>query len=684
MAGARRREVRGGLTRLGTAAGAVRARPRPRTRTEGRTRTPSPTRRSARPTRARVQPGRRAPRPRAARRSPRPRPPRRPVVGPFLRRAARTTSRIAQEQFARHRIRRRQRQAKLRTWRPRPGATRRRLIAVLVALVLVFLAVGARLVDLQAIGRDRYAQLGLDQRVRKVQLAAERGSVFDRNGHDLAASVPQQTVWANPHVVTDPAAYAAQLSPIVGVDEATLRDRLSQRDKGFVYIARKMDDATALKVKALNLPGVDFVPEAKRFYPDGALAGPVLGFVGTDNNGLGGLEAQYNSRLAGKPGEVRVERDPQGRQLPGGERSVTQSQRGGDLVLTIDQSLQYQSEQVLAEEVTKAKAKGGMAIVMDVTTGDILSMASVDGATNDHPARPAPPDERNRPVVDVFEPGSTNKAITVAGALEDGVVNPDSWFQTPSQLTIDGTEYKDAAVHPSSMTVRDIVRESSNVGTIQIARKLGKQRFDAYLRAFGFGSPTGLAFPGEANGLVLPLSQYNDTSLASMPIGNGLAVTAMQMLGVYATVGVDGARHDEPKPESRQVVSPTTAATMRSLLQGVVESGTGTNAQIPGYTVAGKTGTARKPPYDKPPYQYVASFAGFAPAESPRLAAIVVLDEPQNNYFGGQVAAPAFARIMEFALRLEQVQPGTPAAAAPAPPANGGSTGPADTLTPAP
>ncbi len=565
---------------------------------------------------------------------------------------------------------------------------------------MVFAAVGARLVDLQAVSRDRYTRLGLDQRVRTVQLAAERGSVFDRNGHDLAASVPQQTVWANPHVVTDPAAYAAQLSPIVGVDEPTLRGRLSQGDKGFVYIARKVDDATALKVKALNLPGVDFVPESKRFYPDGALAAPVLGFVGTDNNGLGGLEAQYNNRLAGKPGEVRVERDPQGRQLPGGERSVTQSQRGGDLVLTIDQSLQYQSEQVLAEEVTKAKAKGGMAIVMDVTTGDILSMASVDGATNDHPARPAPPDERNRPVVDVFEPGSTNKAITVAGALEDGVVNPDSWFQTPSQLTIDGTDYKDAELHPPSMTVRDIVRESSNVGTIQIARKLGKQRFDAYLRAFGFGSSTGLGFPGEADGLILPLSQYNDTSLASMPIGNGLAVTAMQMLDVYttianggstrpprlvdATVGADGARHDEPKPESHQVVSPSTAATMRSLLQGVVESGTGTNAQIPGYAVAGKTGTARKPPYDKPPYRYVASFAGFAPAESPRLAAIVVLDEPQNNYFGGQVAAPVFARIMEFALRLERVQPGTPAAAAPAAPANGGSAGPADTLTPAP
>ena len=621
------------------------------------------------------------------------------MVGPFLRRAARIAHQVAQDQLARHRVRRRQRQAKLRTWRPRPGATRRRLIAVLAALVLVFLAVGARLVDLQAFGQERYAQLGLDQRVRKVQLAAERGSVFDRNGHDLAASVPQQTVWADPRVVKDPAAYAAQLAPIVGADEASLRERLSQGDKGFVYVARKVDGPTMMKVKALALPGVNFVPESKRFYPDGSLGGPLLGFVGTDNSGLGGLEAQYNNQLAGKRGELQVELDPQGRQLPGGEKRVAESQRGSDLVLTIDQGLQYQSEQVLAEEVGKANAKGGMAIVMDVATGDIRAMANVEGATADHPARPAPPDQRNRPVVDVYEPGSTNKVITVAGALQDGLVSEDSSFQTPGQLSIGGTDYKDEESHPGSMTVHDIVRESSNVGTIQIARKLGKERFDAYLRAFGFGQPTGLGFPGEANGLVLPLSQYNDTSLASMPIGNGLAVTAMQMLDVYttianggatrpprlvaATVGKDGARHDEPMPEPRPVVSPTAAATMRSMLQDVVANGTGTKAQIPGYDVAGKTGTARKPPYDKPPYKYVASFAGFAPASSPRLAAIVVLDEPQNNYFGGQAAAPVFSRIMEYALRLERVLPSSTPPAAP-PPANGNSAAPAYTLTPSP
>jgi cell division protein FtsI (penicillin-binding protein 3) len=673
-----------------------------------------------RPPEPRVQPVRRIGRTEPLRPRPAPRkpPPRKPVVGPFLRQAAHTTHRIARDrvapalrragrtahdvgrdQIARQRERGRLRQAKRRAWRPRPGTTRRRLVALLAALVIVFLVVGARLVDVQAIGRERYAQLGLDQRVRTVHLAAERGSVFDRNGHDLATSVPQQTVWANPRVVKDPAAYAAQLAPIVGADEASLRDRLAEHNKGFVYVARKVDNATALKVKALALPGVDFVPESKRFYPDGSLAGPVLGFVGTDNNGLAGLESQYDHRLAGKQGELQVERDPQGRQLPGGERQLRQPQRGGDLMLTVDQGLQYEAEQVLTDGVASANAKGGMAIVLDVATGNILAMANVEGATPDHPPRPAPPDQRNRPVVDVYEPGSTNKVITVAGALQDGVVNADSSFPTPGQLTIGGTDYTDADSHPSSMNVRDIVRLSSNIGTIQIARKLGKERFDAYLRAFGFGQPTGLGFPGEANGLVLPLSQYTDTSMASMPIGNGLAVTAMQMLDVYTTIANGGAtrpprlvgatldkngvRHDEPMPATRQVVSPTTAATMRSMLKDVVASGTGTKAQIAGYDVAGKTGTARKPPYDKPPYKYVASFAGFAPADSPRLSAIIVLDEPQNDYFGGQVAAPVFSRIMEYALRMERVLP-TNTAPMPAPAPYGAPAAPADTLTHSP
>jgi cell division protein FtsI (penicillin-binding protein 3) len=557
-------------------------------------------------------------------------------------------------------------------WRPGPNTTKRRLAALLVVLLLLFVGVGIRLVDVQAMGREHYAELGAGQRLRSVELAAERGSIFDRNGNDLALSVPQQTVWANPRVVRDPAGYAAKLAPLVGADEAGLGSRLADRTKGFVYVARKVDDATALKVEALGLAGVDFVRETKRFYPDEAIAAPVIGFVGTDNDGLGGLEAQYENSLAGRQGELVVERDPQGRDLPGGSRNVKQARRGGDLVLTIDHSLQYQVEEFLAAGVTEANAKGGTSIVMDVQTGNVLAMATVDGATDEASARPASADERNRPVTDVYEPGSTNKVITVAAALEEGLVNPDSWFETPAAIVVDGYTFRDVGdAHPSSMTVADIVRKSSNIGTIQIARALGKEKFDAYVRAFGFGSPTGLGFPGESSGIVLPLSEYDDTSMASMPIGNGLAVTAMQMLDVFttianggstrpprlvaATVDADGARHDEPLPTSQTVVSPETAATMRGMLEEVVKRGTGTKAAVEGYRVAGKTGTAHKYPLAEE--KYVASFAGFAPADAPRLAAIVVLDEPQNGYFAGQVAAPVFSRVMEYALRLEQVPP---------------------------
>jgi len=569
----------------------------------------------------------------------------------------------------------------------KPASPRRRLIGLLCVTLLAFVAIGARLVEVQGFDRDQYSRLGLDQRLRTVELAAERGSIFDRNGADLAVSVQQQTVWADPRVINDPVGYAAKLAPVVGVDENELRAKLGQNDKAFVYVARKVDDDTAARVRELALPGVDFVPESERFYPSETLAGPVLGFVGTDNDGLGGLESAYEDALAGHPGEVVVERDPQGREIPNGERRVAQSERGSDLVLTIDQSLQFEAERVLVEEVAAAKAKGGVAIVVDVQTGDVLAMANVEGATAEYPARPAPASAPNRSVTDVYEPGSTNKVITVSGALEEGNVTPGTWYEVPAELVFEDEtgryEFEDVESHPTAMTVADIVRESSNVGTILIARSLGRDSFDGYLRGFGFGQPTTLGFPGESPGILLPVSDYNDTSMASMPIGSGIAVTAMQMLDVYttlanngasrsprlvaATIGPDGTRHDEPVAESHQVVSPDTAVAMRLLLESVVTGGTGSLAAIPGYRVAGKTGTARKPPYEKPPYKYVASFAGFAPAESPRLAAIVVLDEPRSSYYGGQVAAPIFSRIMQYALRLERVPPSTPASPARAP-----------------
>ncbi|HEU5301916.1 MAG TPA: penicillin-binding protein 2 [Acidimicrobiia bacterium] len=537
--------------------------------------------------------------------------------------------------------------------------------------MLVFVAIGARLVDVQARNRSYYRGLGIDQRVHTVEIPAERGSIFDRNGNDLAVSVSRSSIWADPAVQRDPAAAAVALAPVLGADVSVLADQLTEKDRRFVYLARKVERDVVDQVKALDLAGVGFLPETKRFYPAGDLAAPLLGFVGIDNDGLAGLEAGRDEALAGRTGTMEVERDPQGRELPDGQRRMTDPRAGNDLLLTIDQPLQYEVERILVDEVDRARARGGTAVVADVRTGDVLAMATVEGATTGVPARPAPAGTPNRPLTDVFEPGSTNKVVTIAAALEAGLVRPGTILSVPNQIIVDDQEFADVHTHGAELSVADIVRLSSNVGTIRIAEMLGARRFDEALRAFGFGRATGLEYPGEASGILLPLDEYNATSLASMPVGSGIAVTAMQMLDVYltianggvgreprlvaATLDADGRRHEEPLGATRRVVSESTARTMTTLLESAVSDGTGTNAQVDGYRVAGKTGTARKPPYEQPPYKYVASFAGFAPTDAPRLAAIVVLDEPKQDTSGGTVAAPVFSKIMKYALAIDRV-----------------------------
>jgi cell division protein FtsI (penicillin-binding protein 3) len=543
---------------------------------------------------------------------------------------------------------------------------------MLVAVTVVFVAIGARLVDLQALDANHYARLGFDQRVHTVQLAAERGSIFDRNGQELAISVPQETIWADPRVISDPAGYASTLARITGVNRAALQRRLSQERLAFVYVARKVSPDVAKRVMDLKLPGVGTTPESKRFYPSGSVAASVLGETGLDNQGLFGLEAGYESILAGTPGKAIIEQDPRGREIPSTKRRGTPAVPGRDLVLTVDQTLQYETEQILLKEATLAKAKHATAIVADVRTGDVLAMATVDGPTTSSAAHVAQGDERNFPLTDVFEPGSTNKIIPIAGALENGAVKPDETFVIPSELRVGGKPYTDDEAHGTvTMSLADIMAHSSNIGTIKIAQALGKVGFDHYLHAFGLGQQTSVLFPGQQSGIVLPLANYNSTSMGSMPIGQGIAVTSMQMLDAYltianggvsvnprlveATLDANGQRHDIPIERGHRVVSAGTADTVKQLLTSVVTEGTGTGAAIPGYTIAGKTGTARKPPYNLG--QHVASFVGFAPVDSPRLAVSVVIDEPQNLYYGGQIAAPAFAGIMWNALRMERVPP---------------------------
>jgi cell division protein FtsI (penicillin-binding protein 3) len=552
-----------------------------------------------------------------------------------------------------------------------------------------FAAIGLRLVDLQAISAGHYTKLGLEQRVKTVTLPAERGGIFDRNGDELAVSVPVKTIVADPSVVPDPAGYAEQLAPLLHVDENDLRHRLADHKAAFAYVARQVDDNVATKVEALKLSGITTIPESKRFYPSTSLAAPVLGFVGVDGNGLGGLEFGNDKELAGKAGFIALERDPQGRDIPNGKRRGTAARRGGDLVTTLDQSLQYETEQALLAEVRSTSAKGGTAVIADVKTGDVLAMATVDGpgadvsgsagdptaAATATKARPATNEELNRPLTDVFEPGSTNKVITMAAALEAGLVTPDTTFTVPGSIHIGDKDFHDAEDHGTeTMTVSDILRESSNIGTIEIGQQVGIARLDAAMRKFGFGSKTPIDFPGEVAGLLPTRDTYRNSStiMGTVPTGQGIAVTAMQMLDVYTTIANDGVsrpprllaasidaegnRHVLPAERGRRVISSDTAAKLRTMLASVVAGGTGTKGAIPGYTVAGKTGTAKKAPYTDG--KYVASFVGFAPAESPRFAAIVVVDAPGNNeIYGGDIAAPVFSRIMQYALRLEQVPP---------------------------
>jgi len=557
------------------------------------------------------------------------------------------------------------------------ASPRKRLVTLLVLMAIALGAIVVRLIDVQGIEGDHYEAMAEAQRVRTVSLPAERGSIFDRNGNDLALSVPQHTIYADPRLVKDPAAYASKLAPIVDVDRSELRKRLSLPDTAFVYVARQVDDKTAARVEKLDLAGIGEVPESKRFYPGDSLAAPVIGFVGIDNDGLSGLEQGYDDILRGTPGKVVSEEDPNGREIPATQRVDDEALRGGDLVLTLDQSLQFEVEKQLTAQVEDTNARGGIAIIADVTTGDVLAMATVDGAKGSKPAGPAAATQSNRPLTTVYEPGSTAKVITVGGALEEGVVEPETPFWVPWKMDIKDRTFKDAEQHDdASWTVRDIVRQSSNVGVIQIAAKLGDKKLDEYQRAFGFGTKTAIKFPWQSAGLMKDVWGYVPSDMGSIPIGYTNAVTPMQMLNVFttvanggvtlpsrlvaATIGSDGVRHDLPVKPGKRVISEETAAQLNDMLRGVVaDDGTGKLAQVSGYTVAGKTGTSRKPPYEPTP-RYMASFAGFAPAESPRLAAIVVIDQPgtsNEEYFGGKVAAPLFSTIMRYALRHQRVPP---------------------------
>jgi cell division protein FtsI (penicillin-binding protein 3) len=549
---------------------------------------------------------------------------------------------------------------------------RRRLVALLVAMAVAFAGLVWRLADVQGVSAERYAVFGESQRLEARVLPADRGSILDRNGAELAISLRRRTVNADPSLVSDPAAAAHALAPVLDLDEDELLAQLSA-DTEFVYLSRKVEDDVAAAVEALGLEGVFLTDEPTRLLPSGTLAANVLGEVGDDDIGLSGLELQYDEQLTGQPGELLVEKDVGGNDIADGTLLLEPPQRGHNLVLTIDQVMQYETERVLGEQIVSSHAKGGIAIVMDPRTGEILALASLDAGRDGAPPTPS---YDNMAVTRVYEPGSVNKVVTIAGAVEEGLVEGDTRLSVPDNYKVADVVFKDDEKHePAYWSVDEIMAHSSNVGTIMIGQRLGKDRINDYLDDFGLVDQTALDFPGESAGILPEPDDWSGTSIATVPIGQGVAVTALQMLGAYNTIANGGTyvaprlvrgvqdpsgELQEPDVEKgHRVVSEETAAAVTRMLVGAVAEGTGTAAAFPNYTVAGKTGTAGKPKDNAPGYKdgaYVASFAGFVPASAPRLSAIVVLDEPTPIY-GGLVAAPAFSRLAATGTRLFAVPP---------------------------
>lgn len=565
----------------------------------------------------------------------------------------------------------------------------RRVLGMTLVLTLVFGGVVARLVQVQVVRADEYAQRGEAQRARTIALPARRGRVLDREGDILAMSVDAATIYADPRAFRgtttpdgtavppagDPAEVAAALAPVIDGDAAAIEDLL-RRDAHFVYLARQLDLEVGDRVEALGLPGIGVLTEPARVYPGGPLAGQIVGFTDIDGRGLLGLELQHDSLLGGRPGQLVLERAPGGLTIPG-VRELVPPAAGTDVVLTIDREIQHVAARAAADVVDAFGAAGASIVVLEVATGDVLAMASAPSFDPHDRSGVDPALFRNRSVTDVYEPGSVQKALTAAAALEEGIVTPETTMLVHDRLKVGSKVFSDSHDHePEEMSFTQIMEQSSNVGTIAVAQELGDERLASYLDAFGYGQRLGIGFPGESPGLVLPVDQWWQTSLPTIAIGQGVAVTLLQSTNAYATIandgvavtprlvrgtiGEDGRLTPYDTSEGDRVISHTTAEQVQRMLGEVVSGrhGTGKAAAVAGYDVAGKTGTARKPRTDGRGYsgKYVASFVGFAPVDDPRIVVGVMVDEPYPIW-GGVVAAPAFSEVMQFTLLHRRIAP---------------------------
>jgi cell division protein FtsI (penicillin-binding protein 3)/stage V sporulation protein D (sporulation-specific penicillin-binding protein) len=552
------------------------------------------------------------------------------------------------------------------------AAANRRIVVLAAVFAILLVATLARAFWLQAVMGAEYAALAVRQHRETVAVPAARGTISDRNGDPLAIGEQAVTVYANPRQITKPNELTLAVSRALRIDPEEIYPLVTDKTKGFVYLARKADPLAAAKLERQKLPGLGFVREELRTYPQKRVASVVLGYAGMDNKGLEGLERSLDKVLSGRPGSQTVVKDSQGRALD--VVSMRPETPGTNVRLTIDHQVQANAEDVLADTVSRYGAKAASAIVMDPQTGAVLAMAVAPGYNANRFPTTRADRRRNRAVTDTYEPGSTFKLVTVAAALEERAVTPQTTFRLPPQLRVADRVIREAHTRGTvNYSVRQIVEYSSNIGTISVAQRLGEGRLSSWVDRFGFGKLTGIDFPGESPGFALPLDQWSGSTIGTVPIGHGIAVTPIQMARAYAAVA-NGGRLVEPHlieriggvtvahPRGKRILSTAVSDQMLSLLRGVVLEGTGTEAAVPGYTVAGKTGTAAKidPDGTYSTSRYVASFVGLVPATKPRLVVMVMVDEPRGAFYGGEVAAPAFKEIARFNLQHLEVPPDAP------------------------
>jgi cell division protein FtsI (penicillin-binding protein 3) len=545
------------------------------------------------------------------------------------------------------------------------------LFGLFVALLLL---AGARALYLGGPHSGVLRRAARTQQLTNEIVPAQRGTITDRNGVALAISEPAQELTADPYLIKQPLAAAQQLAPLLGLTQAQVLTKLSEHT-GFVYLSHALPYNAAHKALALKLAGVQSAPVMRRVYPRGTLAAQVLGIVGSEHEGAGrmGLEYSLNSTLAGRAGQRRVVSDAIGQPVSIAE--THHEQAGASIALTLDANIQQRAEDVLSAVGKVFQPKDSTAIVMDPRTGAILAMANWPLVNANDPGANAIEALQNRAVSFNYEPGSTFKAVVVSGALQEGLITPDTGFEIPDQIELGGRTIHDDTEHPGeSLTTSQILAQSSNVGAIKIGLIEGRSKFNTWVHRFGFGTPTGVGLPGEESGATLPLSRYSGSSMGNLPIGQGELVTPIQMATAYSAIANGGILRPPhivsqvggrrvPEPAGRRVISSTTAAELRNMLKGVLApGGTASEVSIPGYELAGKTGTASKIDPQTGEYSksaYVASFVGFAPASDPKLLCAVIIDEPQTgSIYGGVVAAPAFGQIMEFALPYLDIAPG--------------------------